>query len=597
MNTSALHKAARAYSEAGWGIFPCVPGEKRPACPKGHYEATDKIEQIDAWWGANPDFNIGFDPHTIGWCAVDRDEGGVPPEMPETFTVATPNHGEHFYFEGELPQTKDALGRHIDTRGDGKGYLLLPPSIVGGKRYRVTKEMFPPAPLPQWIADKARAPKTSKTPKTPNSSVEWDQPNSIDSAITTLKAQPLVKEEHGGDIGTLTTAHTVRGLKISEAKCVELMLEHYKCEPRDERFEAFIRRKVANAYKYPQDPPGVHASLPGSKLFNGHASLGRTTTNGAALMEAPTSFLWYPYIPAGSISLLCGRGAVGKGLVASSLAAAVTTGDYWPGSSERAAKGTVLWCEAEDDPRRTLKPRWLAAGAECERIELVQPKTFPALQLRSFIAENDVRLVIMSPAVSFLENLHDINAELGVRAALQLVQDAIEDTNTAVLMINHINKKTEVEGIDRVLGSVAWTNFVRSVMFCAQDEEDETKKRFAHAKHNLSKRGDDLLFETKSVDSNVRGQRVRVEWSKPDANTDTATQFERKKKRAEPATDAAVMWLQKFLGDGPSHSTAVWDEGHMAGHSEHALKSAIKRLKIKPKKDGLNGGWQMALPS
>jgi bifunctional DNA primase/polymerase-like protein/AAA domain-containing protein len=124
-----LHDAARGYAAKGWPIFPIIPGEKRPACSAGFKDATINLAQIDEWW-SEADYNIGFEPATCGMAVIDRDPGG---QWKGAETVKTPR-GAHYYYSGSLPSTASKISPHVDSRSVG-GYVLLPPSIVGGIEY------------------------------------------------------------------------------------------------------------------------------------------------------------------------------------------------------------------------------------------------------------------------------------------------------------------------------------------------------------------------------------------------------------------------------------------------------------------------------
>ena len=88
--------------------------------------------------------------------------------------------------------------------------------------------------------------------------------------------------------------------------------------------------------------------------------------------------------------------------------------------------------------------------------------------------------------MSFLNVLKDIIGELGVRKTLEALQEAIENTRCAAIGICHLNKKTDLGAVERVLGSVAFVNFSRSALLVAKDHDDDAAVRLAHGKYNLS---------------------------------------------------------------------------------------------------------------
>src|SRR5580704_11741394 len=103
MPNSEMLEAALEYAAAGFPVFPCIPDGKAPLCTHGFKEATTEPEQITAWWTNHPDANIGTSPAAAGLIVldVDRYKGGIDQELldqlPHTYSVLTPNGGEHLY--------------------------------------------------------------------------------------------------------------------------------------------------------------------------------------------------------------------------------------------------------------------------------------------------------------------------------------------------------------------------------------------------------------------------------------------------------------------------------------------------------------------
>ena len=134
-----LLRAALALAAKNIAVFPCAPGQKTPACPHGHLEATTDVVAINAWWHENPAYNLAIATGSkSGIFVVDTD--GVDAEaalialgeLPKTVTVLTAK-GRHRYFK--LPPNlkmscsvrKLAPGVGIDIRANG-GFAVCPPS-------------------------------------------------------------------------------------------------------------------------------------------------------------------------------------------------------------------------------------------------------------------------------------------------------------------------------------------------------------------------------------------------------------------------------------------------------------------------------------
>jgi Bifunctional DNA primase/polymerase, N-terminal len=147
--------AALAYARAGWPVFPVLAGCKEPATKHGFKDATTDPGQISRWWRSNAERNIGIATGAPGPDVLDVDHHG---ERGSGFAalnrlkreglvenpcavIRTPSGGLHLYFtaDPEHPQGNGSIARqHIDFRGAG-GYVVAPPSAIGGRPYEVVK--------------------------------------------------------------------------------------------------------------------------------------------------------------------------------------------------------------------------------------------------------------------------------------------------------------------------------------------------------------------------------------------------------------------------------------------------------------------------
>jgi hypothetical protein len=142
-------EAALRYAAARWPVFPCKPGAKEPATSHGCKDAITDPEQIRRWWARCPECNVAVATGAPGPDVLDVDvhPGGSGFEAFNRLkraglltgagsVIRTPSGGLHVYFDG----TDQANGRlprhHLDFRGRG-GYVLVPPSLVGGRPYEL----------------------------------------------------------------------------------------------------------------------------------------------------------------------------------------------------------------------------------------------------------------------------------------------------------------------------------------------------------------------------------------------------------------------------------------------------------------------------
>lgn len=139
---------ALQLAELGYRIFPCAVGDKKPATKNGVLDATVDESKIEQWWTDTPRANIGL--ATAGLLVVDVDVIDGKPntwlydqldkllDLSAAPCVITPRGGRHYYFRApagrDLRNTASKIAPGVDTRANG-GYVLCPPSVVGGKAY------------------------------------------------------------------------------------------------------------------------------------------------------------------------------------------------------------------------------------------------------------------------------------------------------------------------------------------------------------------------------------------------------------------------------------------------------------------------------
>lgn len=266
---------ALRLARKGHHVFPLVPRSKLPAIKKYPELATRDESKIKAWWGENPEYNIGISTSRFGeneaLIAVDVDNkkgknGDAEllklelsgKELPATYTQRTPTGGSHIILRAPraVKQGVDVLGRGLDIRSAG-GYVVGAGSETQQGVY--TGNDSDVCGSPEWL-DGLCVPRVSE----PKSTTK--QLPGVDPALAEARGKdyllnhaPLAVEGDAGDQTTFKVFCVLKDLGCTKTQALNLALEHYnpRCSP-EWSFED-LTKKVQSAYAYGQNPVGVSA--------------------------------------------------------------------------------------------------------------------------------------------------------------------------------------------------------------------------------------------------------------------------------------------------------------------------------------------------
>ena len=217
-----------------------------------------------------------------------------------------------------------------------------------------------------------------------------------------------------------------------------------------------------------------------------------------SIQETKVTWLWYPYIPYGKITIIQGDPGEGKTTLVLHLAAALTRGRQI-GSDEVREPVTVIYQTAEDGLADTVKPRLLAADADCSRV-LVIDETQKCIsmtddRLEEAIRQTNARLVILDPIQAYLGADVDMHRANEIRPIMKHLSDLAEKYECAIVLIGHMNKAIGVKASYRGLGSIDFAASARSVLIVAREKEKPQIRVVIHAKSSLAPEGNPIAFE------------------------------------------------------------------------------------------------------
>jgi hypothetical protein len=294
-------------------------------------------------------------------------------------------------------------------------------------------------------------------------------------------------------------------------------------------------------------------------------------------------YVWPQYIPYAFITMFAGRTAVGKSLVALDIVACKTSGKCWPeGDGEPCTPGNVLII-SEDPHDFVLRPRLEAMGADLDRVYFMTWEAMAAYQLQDTTMldrlvkdAGDPDLIIIDPPQNFLGKIDEHkNAE--VRSVLMKIVGWLmkQDRPVALILNTQVTKGgKEVEAINRVLGSVAWTATSRVTFAFGPDKDTPGGVLFACAKNNLGPLPKTLRFRIVP-----QGDSAVVEWrGVSERSADEVMRDRPRKKRAAEA--AAEFLVECFRQHLQWSSPDLFAEAQKRGISRNAVFEAKKTLNL-----------------
>lgn len=203
-----------------------------------------------------------------------------------------------------------------------------------------------------------------------------------------------------------------------------------------------------------------------------------------------TDWLWTSRIPLGEITMIVGRGSVGKSTMLAHIAAQITNGTL-PGDFQMQPRD-VLYVANEDDPNRTVGPRLHAAGADLSRVHLVTLNVEGSIDLMrdtqriaDLAREKNAVCIMFDPLSSNLGSAKK-NDQGQMRNVFQAIQRMATENNIAVIGLGHTRKGQSKDLTEALMGSSEQANVCRSVIGIASDDEEDGKFIMSQEKSNLA---------------------------------------------------------------------------------------------------------------
>ena len=467
-------KAALAYAERGWYVLPIKPNEKVPLTKHGVKDATTDPKIIKGWLKKWPTCNIAIDVGRSGMLVYDMDPGSSIKELNEVLDgnlpktgleSSTPRDGTHLFYALDktdiVPSSAGKISPHVDVRSEN-GYVLLPPSKTKAGNYI-------------WVSEGKAAHRTDEMVQTAYTSckrsedhdtwiIEPDIPENVKLAIEwlTTKAKLAIQGE-GGDQCTYDTGCMMKSYGMSQAKALELMLEHWNddCIPSWDYDELEV--KVEHSYYYNTSQPGnvtpIYKVAKKKELFTAQVSEdknGLTTKHfrivnrtGAEDTKEP-DWLLEDFLPEKSYGMMYGAYSTFKSFIALDIALSIVTGGLSKENLWGKVKfGNTLFALGEGRAMFVQRMRaWehvkmnghLAHGIFlCDPVPRITDELEEFIEASLTLNPDGYKLVVIDTVGRAMQGMNE-NAQENASAFTAMVEAMQKEFNCAVLALHHTGK-------------------------------------------------------------------------------------------------------------------------------------------------------------
>jgi hypothetical protein len=579
-------------------------GKHPRAGTRGFKDGTGDVDEIRAMWALCPQANVGL-ALGEGFCALDVDPGHggegsfaalvekLGP-LPEKVRIhSTPSGGRHYIMRGDVPQTSGALAPGVDTRSGGRGYIVAPGSSTPWGTYSVATavEVDDLANIPwAWAQALERS----------HSATQDDDPERV-WAEGERHDRMLRLAGRLRHIGLAGDAIFASLLVVNDERCSVPL-------PEEE-----VRRIAVSVGAY---PPGVDEEAARERIEDWvgegrearaarrEASTGPVVRMASDVAPERVSWLWDGWLPGGKLVVLDGDPSLGKSTLSIDLASRITTGAHWPDGSQGCVPGGVVLASAEDGAADTTVPRLIAAGADLERVAIIDgvngPQGIEPISLPEHVEEIsqaaervNAKLVVVDPLMAFLGAGTNSFRDQDVRRVLRPLSEMADRTGVTILIIRHLNKSTGGSALYRGGGSIGIIGAARLGLLVAPDPEDDTRRILAVSKSNLAAKPQSLSYELVSFGDHGA---ARIGWG--DASEFGADELlAHRPGRDAGAKEDAIEFLRDFLGNGPKFAAEVKFAAEQEGISERTLQRAKQGI-VTTQREGFGADgrflWRLA---
>ena len=298
-------------------------------------------------------------------------------------------------------------------------------------------------------------------------------------------------------------------------------------------------------------------------------------------------WLWYPFIPYGKLTIVQGDPGDGKTTLILNIAAKLSKGEGLDDDMKLTEPMNIIYQTAEDGLADTVKPRLEMAGADCERILIIdegdKSLSMADERLEEAIIQTGARMLILDPIQAYLGGGMDMNRANEARDMTKRLGALAEKYKCAIILIGHMNKASGNKAAYRGMGSIDFFAVARSVLLVGRVEGEPNIRAVVQIKNNLAQFGHPKAFELMESGFKWMGD---YEITADEVLGGIAP-------KANKLEQAKQMLRELAETSNAVQSNEIFDMAEEQGISKRTLENAQKELCIRARK--INNSWYWEL--
>lgn len=277
----------------------------------------------------------------------------------------------------------------------------------------------------------------------------------------------------------------------------------------------------------------------------------------------------------------------GKTTLVLNIAAKLSKGECLDSDMDVQEPVNVIYQTAEDGLADTVKPRLEIAGADCEKILVIDESdkslSMADERLEEALAKTEAKVLILDPIQAYLGGGMDMNRANEARDMTKKLGALAEKYQCAILLIGHMNKASGNKAAYRGRGSIDFFAVARSVLLVGRIEGEPNTRAVVQIKNNLAAFGHPKAFMLSEMGFHWLGDYEITADEVLGGIAPKANKLEQAKQMLRELAETTNM----------VQSNEVFEMADERGISKRTMENAKKELGIRAKK--INNSWYWEL--